>query len=99
MTTFLDAFMPPDLTNFNTEFNFTNSGTATINYYRESLNGSYGNPISVGTVSNRDFLITDKFNGFKAYAYSFSNSNSNSNLIKLPDNPDASGVYKRVVNK
>ena len=92
--TFLDAFIPPNLTNFNTEFNFTNSGKATINYYRESLNGSYGNPISVGASGNTYFHITDKFNGFKAYAYSYSNTHpAQSNL---PASPDASGEYAKV---
>ncbi|MGM9952647.1 MAG: InlB B-repeat-containing protein [Intestinibaculum porci] len=94
-TTYLDAFIPPDLTNFSTVFDFSYSGKATINYHKESLSGSYDDKISVGANVNGTFYITDKFTGFKAHAYSYAYT-SDQTKWSLLDDANASGVYKAV---
>ena len=80
---FLDAFIPPDLTKFTTDFYQEEKGTRYVHFYKQALNGSYddSNPDkSVGFSGNGAFSITDKYTGFTASQYKVDNNRTWTNV-------------------
>ncbi|MBQ6386166.1 MAG: InlB B-repeat-containing protein [Lachnospiraceae bacterium] len=71
-TTFLDAFLPAGTS---TEVNYygnTGSGTSSIRFYQQNVDGETYSLPSGGTVtstSNASFNLTDKYNGFHIAEY------------------------------
>ena len=78
-TTFLDAFMPPDLKD-QTYYGIAPSqgDTTTINFYKEALDGSWVQANTVISSANASFSISDKYNGFTAYSFSVDGGSYNS---------------------
>ncbi|MBQ9064743.1 MAG: InlB B-repeat-containing protein [Blautia sp.] len=71
-TTFLDAFLPAGTS---TEVNYygnTGSGTSSIRFYQQDVNGetySLPNGGTVTSTNNSSFNLTDKYNGFHIAEY------------------------------
>ena len=68
-TTFLDAFLPTSVCDETYYGSATSSTSTTINFYKESLDGSWTLANSAPSTTG-NFNITDKYNGFTAYQYS-----------------------------
>lgn len=97
---FLDAFILPDPTL--TEYNLRPHGTGNIpiRFFQQKTNGDYPTAAAEAsysvTSSGGNFLITDKYTGFKAHQYRTYRNGSWSNWTTLRDTPDNEGVYATV---
>ncbi len=91
-TTFLDAFLLSDGSDSQTFYGFEGSGNGTVHFMKQNDAGEYTEANNVIT-GNGDFLISDKYNGYKAVSYSTNNSTWTS-LGEKDDN----GYYGQVSN-
>lgn len=97
---FLDAFILPDptLTEYNLRPHVT--GNIPIRFFQQKTNGDYPTAAAEAsysvTSSGGNFLITDKYTGFKAHQYRTYRNGSWSNWTTLRDTPDNEGVYATV---
>lgn len=78
-TTFLDAFLPTELTTTVNFYGSTPTSGKTVIFYKQGLNAdgtlssNYEETNRVGTSTNGSFNISDKYNGFTAYQYRVDN--------------------------
>ena len=91
---FLDAFIPPNLNQFDVDFYPNKESGAYVRFYKETLTGSYNNiePDKSVEMSGGAFYITDKYTGFTAYEFSVDNKT----WIKLAGK-DENGTYYYIV--
>lgn len=70
VTTFLDAFIPSDgSTTGQTFYGNELSGNSTIRFYKQNVDGNGYTLANIVTSSGGSFIITDKYNDFKAVSY------------------------------
>ena len=92
-TTILDAFLPPNDKNASSEDFYgkaASSANKTVNFYKESLTGSWELANTVKTSGTGSFTITDKYNGFTAYQYKKDNGTTWSSVGTQASNGDYS---------
>ena len=91
---FLDAFIPPDLSQFTTDFYPNNESGGTVHFYKQALDGSYNDNKADKEVemSGGTFYITDKYTGFTASKYKVGNNWWTSEWTPVGTKKD-NGVY------
>ncbi|MBQ7603978.1 MAG: InlB B-repeat-containing protein [Clostridia bacterium] len=87
-TTFLEAFLFSDGGTVATFYGFTGSGSNSIYFYKEALDGSWVLSDTM-TVSNGTFNISDKYTGFIPHQY----STNGSSWTTLSGEKDSNGYY------
>lgn len=94
--TFLDAFILPEPSETSVVLTPHNTGTVPVRFIQQSEDLTYPDEATneVNT-SGAQFLITDKYNGFKAVSYRTQRNGSWSGWTSL-GSPDSEGVYARV---
>ena len=93
---FLDAFILPDPTETEYYLRPHSTGNVPIRFFQQNVDGSWPTDAADAsytvTSSGGRFMITDKYNGFKAYQY----RTGNGSWTNLPSSPNGEGVYATV---
>ncbi len=86
---FLDAYIPPNLTKDTTEFYPVQRKGASVNFFKQQLDGSFSlSPDKSVEMNGGTFYITDKYTGFTAYQYKADNGD-----WKKLDKKNSDGTY------
>lgn len=88
-TTFLDAFKTPTDSDSFTLYGFTGSGSNEIHWLKKNPSGDGYTEADDATASNQEFMISDKYNGYKAVSYRVNNGSWNT----LPNQKGSDGYY------
>ena len=92
-TTFLDAFIISDGSASQVFYGIGGSGTAMIYFYKQGLDGEFVLANEVAS-SSANFNISDKYDGFTAYAY----KKDNGSLVTVGTEKDSDGYYAKNIS-